>query len=56
MLERPDTDLLHAALLDAIGDRARLQDWRLAAQDEAQRYSFAHYVRNIAALLDGMDL
>jgi glycosyltransferase involved in cell wall biosynthesis len=56
MLERPDTDLLHAALQDAIGDRARLQQWRVAAQVEARRYSFARYRENIAGLLSGMGI
>ncbi len=56
MLARPDTELLHTALLDAIGDRARLQEWRLAAQAEARRYSFARYRDNIVGLLAGMGL
>jgi glycosyltransferase involved in cell wall biosynthesis len=56
MLARPDTDLLHEALLDAIGDRARLQRWRVAAQVEARRYSFACYRENIARLLAGMGI
>ena len=56
MLARPDTDLLHDALLDAIGDRDRLQRWRIAAQVEARRYSFAHYRENISALLTDMDV
>jgi glycosyltransferase involved in cell wall biosynthesis len=56
MLARPDTALLHDALLDAIGDRHRLQRWRIAAQVEARRYSFAHYRDNIAALLADMGL
>ena len=53
MLARPDTDPLHAALLDAIGDRVRLQHWRVASQTEARRYSFARYRDNIANLLSG---
>ncbi len=56
MLARPDTELLHAALLDAIGDRARLHDWRVAAQVEARRYSLGCYRRNIAALLASMGI
>lgn len=51
LLERPDTDLLHAALLDALSDRDRLLAWRRAAQVEARGYSFARYRDNIAALL-----
>jgi glycosyltransferase involved in cell wall biosynthesis len=51
MLDRPDTDLLHQAMLTAITDRDRLNAWRLAAQPEARRYSFARYRENIAALL-----
>ncbi len=56
MLARPDSNLLYEALLDAIGDRARLQQWRVAAQLEARRYDFANYRKNIAALLAGMIL
>ena len=44
LIARPDSDLLHAALLDAIGDRARLQQWRSGgAGRSAQRYSFERY-------------
>jgi glycosyltransferase involved in cell wall biosynthesis len=56
MLARPDTELLQAALLDAISDRARLQSWRIAAQTEARRYSFARYRENIATLLSGLGI
>ncbi len=56
MLERPDTELLHAALLDVISDRDRLQRWRVAAQAEAPRYSFANYRANVATLLQGMGI
>ncbi len=56
LLARPDSDLLHDALRDAIGDRARLQQWRVAAQAEARRYGFAHYRENIATLLTSMGL
>jgi len=56
MLARPDSDLLHDALVDAVGDRARLQQWRVAAQAEARRYSFARYRENIAGMLEGMGL
>ena len=51
MLERPDTDLLHQAMLTAIEDRDQLNAWRAAAQGEAQRYTFAQYGAGIAALL-----
>lgn len=51
MLERPDTELLHAALLDVLHDRDRLYRWRIAARQEARRYTFDRYRDNIAGLL-----
>jgi glycosyltransferase involved in cell wall biosynthesis len=51
MLERLDTDELLRAMTVAIEDRARLDSWRAAAQDEARNYSFAKYRDNIGALL-----
>ena len=56
LLDRLDTDTLHAAMLAAIGDRDRLDGWRGAAQGEAGRHSFAHYRDNIAALLGELAL
>jgi len=56
MLARPDTELLHEALLNAIGDRDRLQGWRIAAQAEARRYSFVRYCENIATLLTSLGI
>ncbi|MDE2301564.1 MAG: glycosyltransferase family 4 protein [Sphingomonadales bacterium] len=51
LLERPDGDLLFAALSEALRDRERLQHWREAAQVEARRYSFSRYRAGIDALL-----
>ena len=52
VLDAPDSDALHAAMLTAIEDRERLDAWRAAAQASAQAHSFARYRANIAALLD----
>lgn len=56
VLDHPDTDSLYAALMAAIDDRARVNAWRAAAQAEAQRYGFAAYRQNIAALLTDLGL
>ncbi len=56
MLDRVDTDTLHAAMLAAIEDRGRLDSWRAAAPAEARKYSFSCYRDNIAALLAEMGL
>lgn len=56
VLDEPDTDALVAAMQVAIDDRARLDGWRAAAQDEARKYSFAQYRQNIAALLEEMGI
>lgn len=52
LLERPDTDLVHTALLAAIEDRERLDRWRTTAQIVAQTYTFGAYRGNISILLD----
>lgn len=51
MLERPDTDHLHAAMMSVIEDRDRLDHFRSHAQAEAQNYTFARYRDNIAKVL-----
>ena len=56
LLERVDTDTLHAAMLTAIEDRPRLDSWRAAAPARAQAFTFANYRTNIAAMLAEMGL
>jgi glycosyltransferase involved in cell wall biosynthesis len=56
MLDRPDSELLLAAMRSVIEDRDRLDAWRAAAQDEAQAYTFARYRERIAALLEDLRL
>jgi len=56
MLDAPSTDGLYEALMSAIEDRAKVDSWRVAAQAEAQRYSFANYRAGIAALLAELGL
>lgn len=51
LLPEPSTAALHEAMLAAIEDRDRLNQWRAAAQGEAERYSFARYREGIAAFL-----
>ena len=51
LLPEPTSDALHAAMLETIEQRDRLDAWRAAAQAEAARYSFARYREGIAALL-----
>jgi len=51
LLPEPSSDALHAAMLETIDQRDRLDAWRAAAQAEAASYSFAHYREGIAALL-----
>ncbi|MFM5918583.1 MAG: glycosyltransferase family 4 protein, partial [Novosphingobium sp.] len=41
MLDKIDTDHVHAAMLKVIEDRDQLNAWRAAAQGEAANYSFA---------------
>lgn len=52
VLDHPDTDALHAALMVPILDRERLDSWRTSARQEAEKYTFARYRDNIAALVD----
>ena len=56
MVDSPDSETLYAALMAAIEDRSRIDQWRANAQAEAQRYSFAAYRENIAALLQALEL
>ncbi len=56
LLDRLDSDTLHAAMMAAIEDRERLDGWRSAAQAEARNYSFARYRENIAALLSELGI
>ncbi len=55
VLEQPDTETLYAALMAAIEDRPRINQWRGAAQAEAARYAFSAYRANVAALLAELD-
>jgi len=52
MLDEISTNAVHAAMLQAIEDRDRLDTWRANAQAEAQNYTFARYRDNIGALLE----
>ncbi len=56
LLDRIDTDAVHAAMMTPVEDRALLDSWRAAAQGQAANYSFARYRDNIAALLEVMEL
>ena len=56
MLDSPNTETLYAALMAAIDDRSRIDLWRVNAQAEAKRYSFAAYRENIATLLKAPEL
>ncbi len=56
MLDRIDTDTLHAAMMTAIGNRPLLDRWRTAAPGRAREFSFANYRANIAALLAEMGI
>ncbi|MDT0575722.1 glycosyltransferase family 4 protein [Croceicoccus sp. F390] len=47
----PGTAAVHAAMMEAIEDRDRLDGWRAAAQASARAYSFANYRNNIRQLL-----
>ena len=51
MFDEFSTDAVHAAMLQAIEDRDRLDRWRANAQAEAQNYTFARYRDNIGAML-----
>ena len=56
LLDRLDTDHLHAAMMQAVEDRDRLDSWRAASQDRAANFTFARYRENIATLLGGMGI
>ena len=56
MLDRIDTDSVHAAMMRIIEDRDRLDYWRGNAMAEAGNYTFARYRENIARLLGEMGL
>ncbi len=55
LLDRLDSDSVHAAMMTAIEDRDRLNGWRAAAQAEARNYSFARYRQNIGAFLTRLE-
>ena len=55
LLDRLDSDAVHAAMMTAIEDRDRLNGWRAAAQAEARNYSFARYRQNIGAFLTRLE-
>lgn len=54
LLDKVDTDHLHAAMMRAIEDRECLDSWRAAAQGRATSFTFARYRENVAALLNEM--
>lgn len=54
LLDEISSDALHAAMMTAIEERAKLNSWRAAAQARARQFSFARYRDNIAALLDSL--
>ena len=56
VLDHPDTDALHGAMMAVIDARDKLDSWRHAAQSEAAKYTFANYRSNIAALLSDLGL
>lgn len=56
MLDAIDTDHLHAAMLEVIENRDRLDHFRAHAQAEARKYTFASYCSNIATMLDEVGL
>ena len=55
MLEKPDTELLLAAMRLAIDDRDLLDFWRSNAQAEAAKYHYSGYRTRIADLLDRIE-
>lgn len=55
LLDRLESDAVHAAMMTAIEDRDRLNGWRAAAQAEARNYSFARYRQNIGAFLTRLE-
>ena len=56
LLDRLNADSLYAAMMTAIEDRSRLNEWRANAQTRAREFSFARYRENIAQLLKDMGL
>lgn len=56
MLDRIDTETVYAAMMTAIEERDRLNQWRANAPGEARNYTFARYRENIAALLAEMGI
>jgi len=55
VLDAPSTEGLRDAIASAIDNRQLVDEWRAAAQGEAQRYSFAAYRAGIAALLTDLE-
>lgn len=55
-IDRPDTELLLAAMLDLIRDPGRIAAMRQAATGDAAQYDFARYSAGIAAFLDTLTL
>lgn len=51
MLDSISTDCLHAAMIEVIEDRDRLDHFRANSQEEAKKYTFSRYRQNIASLL-----
>ncbi len=56
MLPELDAAHLEQAVMTAIEDRPSVDEWRANARGVAERYSFAHYRENVAALLDDVGL
>jgi len=51
LLDRLDSEAVHAALMSTIEDRGRLDAWRRQAVIESRRFVFSQYRENIAKLL-----
>jgi glycosyltransferase involved in cell wall biosynthesis len=56
LLDDLDSDAVYAAMMTAIENREKLDDWRAAAQVEAGQYTFTHYRENISNMLLKMGL
>lgn len=51
LLDEVSTDAVHAAMMEAIENRDRLNAWRAHAQTRARAFTFTRYRENISALI-----
>lgn len=51
LLDDLSTDAVHAAMMQAIEDRDRLNSWRANAQSRAREFTFARYRDNVAEVV-----